>query len=111
MYPDVVDLREFYESELGGLVRGLLRTPLRKLWDNTTGQTLLGLGYATPHLRLFKEEAGRSFAFMPAQQGVTWWPREGPNATALTEETHLPLEDSSVDRILMVHALENSEHI
>jgi len=111
MYPDVVDLREFYESELGGLVRHLLRAPLRRLWEHTAGQAVLGLGYATPHLRMFAEEAERTLAFMPAQQGVTWWPREGPNATALTEETALPLENSSIDRLLIVHALENSEHM
>jgi SAM-dependent methyltransferase len=111
MYPDVVDLREFYESELGGLVRRLLRAPLRRLWDNTSKLVVVGLGYATPHLRMFSEEAERSFAFMPAQQGVTWWPREGPNATALTEETAWPMEDASVDRLLVVHALENSERM
>jgi SAM-dependent methyltransferase len=111
MYPTVADLREFYESELGGLARRLMRTQLRSLWDNVTGQRLLGFGYALPYLRGFVEEADRVCAFMPAPQGVTWWPHEGPNATVLTEEISWPLEDSSIDRILFVHALENSDHI
>jgi SAM-dependent methyltransferase len=111
MYPDVVELSEFYESEVGGLARRLIRTQLQKLWETTPSSTVLGLGYATPYLRSFTETASRVLAFMPAQQGVTWWPREGPNLTALTEETSLPLEDASVDRIIMAHALENTEHI
>lgn len=111
MYPDVVDLREFYESDLGLLARRLLRERLRLLWPDVTGLRVLGLGYTTPYLRPFLGEAERCFAFMPAPQGVTWWPREGPNATCLTEETALPLVDHAVDRLLIVHALENTEHI
>lgn len=111
MYPDITDLREFYSSELGGLARRLIRARLQKFWSNTAGMNLLGLGYAAPYLRSFTESCMRTLAFMPAQQGVTWWPAEGPNATALTEETALPLADSSIDRLLLVHALENTEHI
>lgn len=111
MYPDVVDLREFYESELGELARRLVRERLRMLWPNLTGATLLGLGYATPYLRPFLHEAQRCFAFMPAPQGITWWPREGPNATALIEETTWPLADCTVDRVIFAHALENTEQM
>jgi SAM-dependent methyltransferase len=111
MYPDVVDLREFYESDLGRLAQRLVRERIRTLWPNIAGENLLGLGYATPYLRPFLGEAGRVMALMPAQQGVTWWPRDGANLTSLTEETFLPLPDGAVDRILMMHSLENTEHI
>ncbi|MBI3420138.1 MAG: methyltransferase domain-containing protein, partial [Proteobacteria bacterium] len=111
MYPDVADLREFYDGELGGFARRLIRAALRRLWENVAGFSVLGLGYATPYLRPMLGEAARLFAFMPAPQGVTWWPREGPNATALTEETTLPLAENSIDRILLVHALENTQHL
>jgi SAM-dependent methyltransferase len=43
---------------------------------------------------------------MPATQGVVNWPREGPNAVALVADDTLPLPDASVDRVLVVHALE-----
>lgn len=111
MYPDVVDLREFYESDVGRMARDVLRAQLRTLWPNVQGQSLLGLGYTTPFLRPFVGEAARVMALMPAQQGVTWWPREGPNRTALTEETGLPLADSSIDKIFLAHNLENTENI
>ncbi len=111
MYPDVVDLREFYESDLGQLAQRLVRDGVRKLWPNIASETLLGMGYATPYLRPFLGEAARVLAFMPAQQGITWWPRDGLNLTSLTEETCLPLPDHSVDRILMMHSAENTEHI
>ncbi len=111
MYPDVVDLREYYESEGGQLTRRLVREACRRLWPNIAGYSVLGLGYATPYLRPFMGEAERLMAFMPAPQGVTWWPRDAANATALVEETALPLPDQSVNRILLIHALENTDHI
>src|SRR5262249_55714556 len=50
-------------------------------------------------------------AIMPAQQGVLHWPPEGPNAVTLADETELPLPDVSMDRVLLVHGLECSEHL
>ncbi|HVY12635.1 MAG TPA: methyltransferase domain-containing protein [Alphaproteobacteria bacterium] len=111
MYPNISDLRSFYDSGLGDLPRRFIRAQLRKLWPNVGGLNVLGLGYATPHLRIFAEEAQRVLAFMPAQQGTLPWPAEGPNATALVEETALPLPEGSIDRLLIVHALENTQNI
>ena len=115
MFQDVVDLRDFYQTPLGGVTRQLLRQRIREMWPDVTGQSILGLGYATPYLRQFLSEAERVIAIMPAGQGVVRWPqnREGAgeaNLTALADETELPLQDFAVDRVLMVHALEGSDH-
>jgi len=45
---------------------------------------------------------------MPAPQGVVRWPSTRPALAALVEEDELPLTDSAVDRVLLVHALEMS---
>ncbi len=111
MYPDVVDLREFYESDLGQMAQRLVDGSVRTLWPSIANEALLGIGYATPYLRPFLNEASRVLAFMPAQQGITWWPRGTANLTSLTEEAALPLADNSIDRILMMHMAENTEHI
>lgn len=79
------------------------------MWPDLHGYSLLGFGYPTPFLGMFAGEAARTVALMPSQQGVWAWPADGPSAVALTEEDHLPLQDLSVDRILLVHALEASE--
>ena len=39
----------------------LLRARLREVWPNVRGETVLGLGYATPFLRPFREEAERTW--------------------------------------------------
>jgi len=111
MYVDVVDLRDFYLSRLGQVARRMIRRRMRLIWPDVAGTRVLGLGYATPYLRPFRDEAERVVAAMPASQGVLAWPAEGPNAVALVEESELPFQDYSIDRVLLVHGLEYSEQV
>lgn len=110
MWLDVVDLRDFYDSPLGQVARRLLRRRIRLVWPNTSGLRVLGIGFATPYLRPFREEAERVAAVMPASQGALPWPADGPGLVTLCEDEALPFPDRSFDRILLVHALENTEH-
>ena len=75
---DVVDLRNFYGQRLGVVARRFVGRGIRGLWKDTAGQRVLGIGYATPYLGLFREEAERCLAFMPAGQGVVKWPTARP---------------------------------
>ena len=111
MRPDVIDLNQFYATRLGQTARRLIRRRIRVLWPSTVGMRVLGLGYATPFLRSFRDEAERVIAMMPASQGVSAWPAGEPNLVGLCDEAEIPLPDSSIDRVLMVHALETSEQI
>ena len=105
---DVVDLRNFYAQRLGVVARRFISRGIRARWGDTTSLRVLGIGYATPYLGLFREEAERCLALMPAPQGVVRWPSSKPALAALVEEDDLPLTDAAVDRVLLVHALENS---
>ncbi len=110
MYLDVVDLRDFYGRRLGLVARRLIGERLKARWPSLGGESLLGIGYATPYLRTLGEGAERTLAFMPATQGVVNWPREGPNAAALVAEDELPLSDASIDRVLVIHSLEVADN-
>jgi SAM-dependent methyltransferase len=79
---------------------------VRTLWPSAAGDRLLGIGYATPYLRDLGRQAERVLAFMPAAQGVVNWPLDAPNSAALVAEDCLPLPDASMDRVLVIHALE-----
>jgi SAM-dependent methyltransferase len=109
MYDDVSQLRDFYASPLGQLARRIVTRRIRARWDNVSGMDVIGLGYASPYLRIFNGEARMTAALMPRQQGVLQWPREGPYRSALVPETELPIRDTSVDRALVVHGLEHVE--
>lgn len=110
MHFDVAELRDFYARPLGVVVRRLLRQRIRLRWDNVKGETVIGLGFATPYLSMFRNEAAVLGAMMPARQGVLSWPAAGPHKSMLVEEDALPLPDACVDRVLAVHCLEVAEH-
>ena len=111
MHLDVVDLRDFYGRPLGRVARMLVARAIRRVWPNVGGMTVVGLGYASPYLGVFRDEAVRTLALMPAQQGVVHWPRSGPCLAGLVDETSLPLPDSCADRLLLVHQLEAADQL
>src|SRR5919106_7057021 len=109
MRPDVLDLQAFYASRQGQLVRRLVVRQVRTLWPNLCGARVLGIGYATPFLAPLLDGAERVCVVMPPGQGVVRWPADGANTSVLASEDELPLADRSIDRVLMVHALEAAE--
>jgi SAM-dependent methyltransferase len=111
MHPDVVGLRDFYNRPLGGVVRRLLTSRIRARWRSVEGCELMGLGFAVPYIGMFRGEASRLGALMPASQGALAWPANGKGHVVMVEEAMLPLADASVDRLLAVHCLETSESV
>jgi SAM-dependent methyltransferase len=93
------------------MARRVIRQHIRRAGPDVRGSRVLGLGYATPYLLSFREEAERVVAVMPAQQGVLHWPADAPNLVALAHEDELPFPDVIFDRVLLVHALECSERL
>ena len=109
MHMDIVDLRQFYATNLGALARRSIEQVLTSLWKPITNERLVGLGYATPYLDRFRADTERTIALMPARQGAVHWPFGEPCATSLVFDEDLPLPDSSIDRLVMIHALEHCE--
>ena len=103
---DVVDLREFYHSDLGAVAARLIGRQLRGFAPAAPQQTVMGLGYGTPYLAGIAPPTTLGISFMLAQQGVTHWPVGALNRAALVDPSDLPLLESTVDLALLVHGLE-----
>src|SRR2546423_15673976 len=103
---DVVDLRNFYAQRLGVVARRFVGRGIRKRFADTRGMSVLGVGYPTPYLGLFREAAERCLAFLTAAQGEGKWPTDRPGLAARGAELVLLLSDSESDRGLLVRALE-----
>src|SRR5260221_2071184 len=88
---DVVDLRNFYAHPLGTVARRFIGRGVRRLWTGSAGLRVLGIGYATPYLGLFREDAERCLAFMPAAQGRVKQPSARPTLTPPVGECGMPL--------------------
>ncbi len=97
----------FYKSPLGKISRALVREEIIRLTGPMEQRRLLGLGFATPYLRFALGKAERVLAFMPARQGSSAWPREGPSHTVLCDPLEMPLTDAAVDIIIAVHSFEH----
>lgn len=110
MNSDIVDLRSFYGTPLGGIAAQSIGMALSSVWAGIPNERLVGLGYALPWLDRLGADAERVFAFMPATQGAVNWPSAKPSSTALVFDEELPLVDASIDRMLLVHSLEHAEN-
>lgn len=114
MIPAAHELKSFYRSFGGRIVRRVLAQALAEFWPPAeigAGEALCGYGYAAPYLRSYMEGRGegrapRAILFMPSRLGVHHWPPEGANRAALVEEADWPLETNSLDRLMMVHGFE-----
>lgn len=111
MHLDVLDLRNFYyRTRLGRAAQKAIRDQVVQLWPPKAGETVAGFGFAVPLLRPYLPHARRVVGLMPGPQGVMPWPAGMPNVSVLCEETAWPLPNESVNKLVLMHGLETSEH-
>lgn len=96
----------FYASPRGIVARGLVRDRLMQAWPSCAGMTLLGLGHAAPYLDAWPTARLTIAAGSPPADP---WPPGARNRAAVVEDDALPFPDLSIDRIVLVHALETTE--
>lgn len=109
MHCDIVSLRSYYDTSEGKLTERMIGLALADFVKPYPNERILGFGYAIPWLDRIGGQAERTLSFMPAGQGAYPWPKGHPCKTALVFEEDLPLPDSAVDTVLMVHALEHAQ--
>lgn len=111
MHLDVQDLRNFYyRNPLGRAAQKVVREQVLTMWPEAKGQSVAGFGFAVPLLRPYLADARRVIGLMPGPQGVMPWPAGHPNVATLCEETLWPLETGHIDKLIVMHGLETSEH-
>ena len=59
MWTDVVELRNFYRSRIGGSARRVIRDHVRACWGEVTGMSVLGTGCAAYRRARPRVRAGR----------------------------------------------------
>jgi SAM-dependent methyltransferase len=108
MRQGVSELSAFYASPLGEAARDMTTRKVLQTWGDCRGLEVLGAGYAAPCLGALSDRALRSVAVMPPEQGAEAWPSVQRNRTVLAADDALPFPNARFDRILLVHALEES---
>ena len=100
----------FYATRQGSVAARLLRRRLAQLWPSVAGQSLLGIGYPAPYLRIWREQAARCIAVTPGHLGAVRWPPGQPSLSCAAVEDALPFADLAFDRVLLIHGLEAAEN-
>ncbi|AHJ64850.1 Methyltransferase [Granulibacter bethesdensis] len=110
--PDMQQAAAFYGTLAGEVVASLLRARLRLLWpgEECEGQTLLGLGHAAPYMRCWRSTAYRCVVGSLHPSAGQVWPPAGRTLSCDATPSALPFPDLSIDRIVLVHALEMTDH-
>ena len=111
MFISAYDLKNFYATRGGRLVRRLLQERVAMMWPDTKSLRVAGYGYTTPYLWPLRESAERVFALMPDTCGAHAWPEKDKNLVTLINGNEWPLETESIDRIIIVHGLEQTHHL
>jgi len=102
-------LEQFYASPLGEAARDMAARRLASLWPDLAGKNVLGYGYAWPYLAPYEAGTNRLVLAMPENQGAIAHQGRRGVATVLTQGQALPFSDASFDRVLAIHAIEESE--
>ena len=110
MASDTQAAAEFYTTAQGAVALRLVRERLTQLWPDLPGQTVLGLGHAGPYLRAWQNGTTRCLSATPAPGAAPAWPANARGLSCAVEGDALPFADLSIDRILMIHGLENAEN-
>jgi SAM-dependent methyltransferase len=103
------ELTAFYATPLGAAARDMVARKIAEAWGGTRSLDLLGVGYAPPYLEAFLAEARRAVAAMPQGQGAMGWAPQGRGLVCLSGERELPFPNALFDRLILIHALEESD--
>jgi SAM-dependent methyltransferase len=109
--PDVSSLRQYYATLMGERSQALIAEALVRLWPTVKGDAVLTIGYAMPYVNNYLPQAAPLLACMPAQQGAICWPTHQHNRVFLAHESELPLQENSINRVLLIHSMEHSEQL
>ena len=108
MRRDAIELDRFYRTARGALAQRMIERRLSAM-TNLKDLDVLGMGYATPYLRGMQGAARRCIDLMPSTQGAI--APTHPSNIVMGDETRMPFPDAMFDRVLMIHMLEEAEHL
>lgn len=109
--PDVINLKNFYDTPFGRDVQKFLGDQIRQLWAESKNDCVLGIGYCQPYMESLFANTEDLCVGMPANQGAIYWPAEAGNKTFIMRESELPFRDQCFNRVLLIHSFENTDYI
>ncbi|MEM9988753.1 MAG: class I SAM-dependent methyltransferase [Pseudomonadota bacterium] len=100
----VSEYHAFYESPLGRLTQSILHAKLVTAWGEAKNVRLAGFGFTDPYLKDICQ-TDMQLSMIPDGIGAQTTPL---HPTCLVHDHHWPLPDASIDRLVVIHGLEET---
>lgn len=106
---NVTHLKQFYASSLGEMVGQHLRAKIASIWKDSDTDIILAVGF--PNILWQTTPPPKNLLVaMPAEHGALCWPGD-KNKVFAVHNGALPLGDNTINRVILLHALEHSSNI
>ena len=103
---NIENFKIFYSSLLGKSVVQIISKKIFLLRPDFNNSRNAVIGYGFPFLEIFKSNFQRLFFLVPRKFGLINFPLDKKNLTVSVNEYSLPLDDLSVDRLLVINCFE-----
>ena len=103
---NIENFKIFYSSFLVKSITQIILKKIHNLWPNFNNSRNAAIGFGFPFLSVFKSNIQRLFFLVPNKFGLFNFFINEKNLTASVQEDILPLEDLSIDRLLVVNCFE-----
>lgn len=109
---DVNQLEKFYQEPIGIKSSYYMLESIKKMWPSIkSDELILSIGYFDHFLDYFLQNNSSIICGMPSRMGVMKCNDEKEkNRSFLMEDWLMPLQSSSIDKIILIHSFETSRN-
>jgi SAM-dependent methyltransferase len=101
---NILDLKEYYDTQTGHNFCRIIRKIISNNWKKPAKEAIIGYGFTLPYLPVLQNDGNKIAAILPSNIGAMNI-AEGITPI-LSEPDTLPLKNEAIDKILIVHGLE-----
>tara|TARA_B100000131_G_scaffold318639_1_gene362913 strand:- start:902 stop:1612 length:711 start_codon:yes stop_codon:yes gene_type:complete len=106
---DQMNIQEFYNSQLGLTVQQCITKEISTRWTDLNSTRILGVGFSSPYIKTYNKNQNNIISLLPPIPSIEFAAGNSANQELISLFHEIPLPDLSIDRIIIVHALEFSE--
>ena len=106
MESNIRNFKKFYSSLLGKIITQIISKKISSLWPVFNNSRNAVIGFGTPFINIFNSNIQRLFFLIPRKFGLYNFPSSEKNLTVSINDTTLPIEDLSTDRLLVINFFE-----
>jgi len=106
---NIIALKEYYDTEAGHNFCRIIRKIISNNWRKPSKEAIIGYGFTLPYLPILQNEGNKIAAVIPnniASENINSMNIAEGITPILSEPDTLPLKNEVIDKIIVIHALE-----